>query len=437
LGRRLSLAALWAALDAWKIDGEKPQGTSSLGVGRYVLCFCLFALALLSKTVTGSLPVVVLLLLWWKNGRVTAWQAATTLPFFVMGAAMGSLTAWMEKHVVGATGAEWNLTELQRLLIACKAIWFYLGKLLWPHPLIFVYPRWLVSIRNWESWLYPLAIVALIFLLRKNRAGLAAFLFFAVSLAPALGLVDVYPMRYTFVADHYQYLASIGPLALIAAWIRRPMIGVPIVLLLGLLTFRQSFVYADDVSLWRDVVAKDNRSVIGHANLASALLDRGQIDAAADEAQRALEVGGNLVEAQIEPGVIAEARGDFQMAAQIYRDAAVRWPQSPLPYWHLGLVEPHYLPVASRLHTLGAEAIQSRRHMADVSFRNQGITFTVYSDSSGVEKSSPSIWCRASCPPTNGTIERGLVQRITALNLFCQDIYHQQRILARRSSRRN
>jgi protein O-mannosyl-transferase len=333
------LTALWAAIDVWKIDREKAQGTSSLGVWGYVLCLCLFALALLSKTVTSSLPAVILILVWWKNGRVTVRQAAATLPLFVMGAVMGSMTAWMEKHVVGANGPEWNLTEIQRVLIAFRAFWFYLGKLLWPHPLIFVYPRWNINPWRMEPWLYPAAVVALATLLRKHRAAMIAFLFFAVTLIPALGFANVYPMRYTFVADHYQYLAGIGPIALIAAWIRRPMIGVPIALLLGLLTFRQSFIYTDDVSLWRDVVTKDHRSVIGHTNLAAALLDHGQIDAAAVEARRALESGGNLVEAQIEPGVIAEARGNLPLAAQIYRATAVRWPQSPLPYWHLALVE--------------------------------------------------------------------------------------------------
>src|SRR6202050_1929515 len=95
-----------------------------------------------------------------------------------------------------------------------------------------------------------------------------------------------------------------------------------------------------------------------------------------------------------------------------------------------GKPRPHYKAVASRLESLGQEAIQRHRSMADVPFRNQGIHFTVYSDTSGVEKIFPFDLVPRIVPADEwDLIERGLVQRITALNLFCQDIYHAQRIL--------
>src|SRR3954447_20593669 len=93
----------------------------------------------------------------------------------------------------------------------------------------------------------------------------------------------------------------------------------------------------------------------------------------------------------------------------------------------------HYGAVAARLKALGPAAFARRVRMADVTFRNQGITFTVYKDSAGVEKIFPFDLIPRIV--TNGEweqIERGLVQRITALNLFCQDIYHDQRILKER-----
>jgi Tfp pilus assembly protein PilF len=328
------LAALWMAMDAWKIGEQNARRFP-----RYWLCLLLFVLALLSKTVTSTLPAVVLLLIWWKRRRVTAREAASLVPFFALGAAMGSLTAWMERHVVGAAGPEWNFDHLQRFLIASKAICFYLGKLLWPHPLVFVYPKWPVSPDHLAVWLYPVAVILAGVLFRKSRASLAAYLFFIITLLPALGLVNVYPMRYTFVADHYQYLACIGPIALAAAWIRRPLAGVPLVLILALLTWRQSQVYADNVTLWGDVVAKDPSSDIGHVNLADALLARGQLDAASIQAELALRAGGDLVEAALEPGVIAEAHGDLQSARQTYLAASSMWFDSALPYWHLGLVD--------------------------------------------------------------------------------------------------
>ncbi len=91
---------------------------------------------------------------------------------------------------------------------------------------------------------------------------------------------------------------------------------------------------------------------------------------------------------------------------------------------------PHYVPLMERLSTLPLPAFERRRRMADVSFRNQGITFTVYSDQRGVEKIFPFDLVPRIVPANEwDQIERGLVQRIIALNYFCQDIYHDQRIL--------
>jgi uncharacterized circularly permuted ATP-grasp superfamily protein len=95
-----------------------------------------------------------------------------------------------------------------------------------------------------------------------------------------------------------------------------------------------------------------------------------------------------------------------------------------------GSPRPHYRNVEERLRGLGAAAFARRVRMADVTFRNQGITFTVYGDNRGVEKIFPFDLVPRIIPAEEwDVIERGLVQRITALNLFCQDIYHDQRIL--------
>src|SRR5436190_21543770 len=95
-----------------------------------------------------------------------------------------------------------------------------------------------------------------------------------------------------------------------------------------------------------------------------------------------------------------------------------------------GVPRSHYAPVAEQLMQLDLPAFERRRRMADVSFRNQGITFTVYGDTRGVEKIFPFDMVPRIIPADEwDTIERGLTQRITALNLFCQDIYHEQKIL--------
>src|SRR3954463_2070893 len=95
-----------------------------------------------------------------------------------------------------------------------------------------------------------------------------------------------------------------------------------------------------------------------------------------------------------------------------------------------GVPRPHYASVADELMKLDVPAFERRRRMADMSFRNQGITFTVYGDQRGVEKIFPFDMVPRIIPAEEWDhIERGLAQRITALNLFCQDVYHDQRIL--------
>src|SRR5205814_6744109 len=111
----------------------------------------------------------------------------------------------------------------QRCLIAGRAIWFYVGKLLWPHPLSFIYPRWNeIATPTAIQWALPAMVAgaaAALFALRERlgRGPLVAWLLFCGTLFPALGFVNVYPMRFSFVADHFQYHASIALIALIAA----------------------------------------------------------------------------------------------------------------------------------------------------------------------------------------------------------------------------
>ncbi len=190
----------------------------------------LFCCALLSKTVTCTLPVALVLVLWWKRGRVTRKEALSLVPPLFAGAAMGLLTAWLERSHVGAQGAAWGLSITGRFLVAGRALCFYMWKLLCPVNLIFNYPHWNVDERAWWQYLFPIAAAALFLLLwlkrdRFGRSPLAASLFFAVTLFPALGFVNVFPFRYSYVADHFQYLAGIGPIAFIAAAAYRAVSG--------------------------------------------------------------------------------------------------------------------------------------------------------------------------------------------------------------------
>lgn len=208
-------AAAWAYLRfAGESEGKKRRWSW------WLAALCLFVCALLSKTVACSLPAVLLLVRWWKKKRLQAGDVLPMVPFFIAGLWLGLQTARLEEHHVGASGAEWSFSLGERCLIAGRALWFYAGKLVWPVKLTFVYPRWQMDAGIWWQWLFPaaaLAIVATLWFARKRigRGPLVAVLVFAGALFPALGFVNVYPMRFSFVADHFQYLASIGIIVLV------------------------------------------------------------------------------------------------------------------------------------------------------------------------------------------------------------------------------
>ena len=240
----------------------------------YFSALLMFACALLSKTVTCTLPAAMLLMLWWKRGRVRGRELAALAPFFVLGLAMGLATAWLEQHHVGALGSEWDLSFVERCLIGGRALWFYFWKLIWPWELIFNYPRWQIDATVWWQYIYPAGMLFVLLLLwltreRVGRGPLVGVLFFIGTLFPALGFFDVYPFRYSYVANHFQYLASIGLIALLVGVIasvasRLPAgpqriimgLGLVVLVLLGLQTWRQGYAYADIQTLWTDTLKK-------------------------------------------------------------------------------------------------------------------------------------------------------------------------------------
>ncbi|MGA3269102.1 MAG: tetratricopeptide repeat protein [Verrucomicrobiota bacterium] len=310
------------------------EGLSRRRWSYYWAALGLFLAALLSKTVTCSLPAALLLVRWWKNGRVVGRDVWPLLPFFALGVGLGLLTAWMEQHHVGAQGAEWSLTFADRCLVAGRAVWFYAGKLIWPAPLIFIYPRWTINAGLWWQWLFPAAAMGVVAGLwwRRRRFGygpLVGVLFFIGTLGPALGFVNVYPMRYSFVADHFQYLASVGLMALAAAgvarilvhlrWWQRPAgYALCMVPLLGLavFTWRQCGLYANAESLWRATLARNPTCWMAENNLGVELAARGNLAEAIQHYKRALQLEPDNAGAQSNLGGALTRQGKLPEAIQ-------------------------------------------------------------------------------------------------------------------------
>src|SRR2546430_3837444 len=164
----------------------------------FFVSFGLFVLALLSKSAICVMPAAILVVLWWRQ-RQLLWKrdALPLVPFFVVGICGGLFTAWVERRFVGATGTAFNLSIIDRVLIAGRVFWFYLWKLFWPAKLLFVYPRWDINPAVWWQYLFPVSaflLFATLFLFWRRLSGaLSGFLVFAVMLFPALGFFNVYP----------------------------------------------------------------------------------------------------------------------------------------------------------------------------------------------------------------------------------------------------
>ncbi|MCC6847407.1 MAG: tetratricopeptide repeat protein [Deltaproteobacteria bacterium] len=336
------LAALLAALG---LADAPPASGPDAGARRRraLVVLAAFGAALLAKTVTCTLPVILLLLVWWRRGRVEGRDLRAVAPLLALGLALALVTVWMERTHVGARGVAWDLSFAERVLIAGRALWFYAATLAWPHPLAFVYPRWAIDAAAFRPWLFPLAAAAVAGGAwtargRVGRAPAAALAGFAVTLAPALGFVDVYPMRYTFVADHYQYLASlflIAPAAALAApRAARPGAGpalaaVALLALLAALTWRRAETFRDPETLWRDVMAKNPGASMAPINLGMWLHRRGRSEEAAAMLTAALRLDPDDAEVEGDLGIVLAALGRGAEARIHLERAVALAPESP------------------------------------------------------------------------------------------------------------
>jgi len=319
----------------------------------YFASLILFIPALLSKTVTCSLPVALLVVRWMRGRKIDFRYISSLLPFFLAGLAMGLVTVWWELNIVGASGSEWALSLADRLMLPGRVALFYISKLLWPANLAFIYPKWAVDASDIAQWAYPAGLIAsivVLFVLRKKlgRGPLAALLFFLATLFPALGFFNIYPFQYSYVADHFQYLAASGVFALAAAIIGffvpsdrlgRPIeaVGVALVIVvLGALTWRQSGVYKDLGTLWKDTIRKNPGAFMAHTNLGVLRLNEGKFDEALAHFSDTLAIKPDAAAAHYNIGLILHRQGQTEEAAESFRRAVEADPEHVLALVNYG-----------------------------------------------------------------------------------------------------
>jgi Flp pilus assembly protein TadD len=333
------------------------------------LSLVFFLFATLSKPSVVMLPVVLALCVWWRTGRLDGPNVSALVPFVLVSALASLWTIFEQKFHAGAIGAEWAQTWPERLIIAGRAIWFYLAKLVWPDPLIFIYPRWEINSSQLTAYLPLIAALTGLLILwlvraRWNRAVFFAAAYYVVSLFPVLGFFDVFFFRYSFVSDHFQYLASMGPLALAGgaittactrlavahsprrsapksslsddtAALRYPpqlassavattsLLGLCGVLLLSLvfLTWRQTTNYHDLVTLYTSTLTKNSACWMAHYNLGIALNEQGKTDEAIAHYQQAIKLRPGYAEAHYNLGRLLAHKGQLDDAVTHYETA--------------------------------------------------------------------------------------------------------------------
>ena len=313
----------------------------------YLGALGLFVLALLSKTVTATLPGALLVIFWWQRGRLS-WRrdVAPLVPMFLLGAGAGLITSWWELNLNLCVGSDFQFTWIQRILIAGRTLWFLLGKLCWPADLIFSYPRWRIDPAAAWQYLFPLGALAVTAVLwaisHRTRAPLAAALFFGGTLFPVLGFFNLYTFRYSFVADHYQYLACLGIITLVSGGIAallaraRPsgrriahLLCLALLVTLAGLTWRQCGMYRNAETLYRETLARNPDCWMAHNNLGMALDEANRIPEAFEHYRQALrikpesvEVLNNIGQDLVKMNRRSEAIESFRNAIRIKPDYA-------------------------------------------------------------------------------------------------------------------
>jgi tetratricopeptide (TPR) repeat protein len=338
----MSLFFSLASLLAW-LRFVEPRGNSERRF--YLASLVCYALALSSKVTACTLPAAQLLLLWLRGHSIDRRRIAQIVPFVALGVAMGLVITHWERHHIGTVGDRFSIAPIESFLVATRATWFYLGKLLWPTQLTFSYPKFEIDPRAPIQYIWALAGTILFVALwcwRRaiGRAPLAAAIFFVATLSPLLGFIPLFTFWYTYVADHYQYMASIGPIVLVSAGATQLLrdrtslgrgslgsVAALVLVVLAVLVWNQSRVYENEETLWRDTIAKNPTSWMAQTNLGRYLLRQERFEEAVDAYQGVFAIKSDIYRAHIgrasallKLGREREAEEHFEAALELKPD---------------------------------------------------------------------------------------------------------------------
>ena len=318
----------------------------------HVFALLLFAASLLCKSSGVTLPLALLVHCWWRQGRLTVADGWRVAPFFLVAVGFGVGDMRYYEEIIDV-----DYSLLERVLIAAQSLWFYIGKLLWPAGLMPVYPHWRVDVAAAAPWAYAfgaLALAAALWLLRGRigRGALAGAAFFALPLAPVLGLVPFGYMQFAFVANRYQYLADVGALAVLvgaAATAARALgkearwaasgVATALLLSLGALTWQHVGIYRNEIVFFEKVVAANPTARDAHFNLGKALFRAGRREEGLAAALHSLALRPESMKAQYGTGVMLHQLGRPQEALAHFQRALAINPNNRIVQFAAGQVQ--------------------------------------------------------------------------------------------------
>jgi protein O-mannosyl-transferase len=336
-----------------KFHDSRKKGFYALSLGFY-LC------ALLSKTIAASLGVMILLYCWWKGIRIRQHAAKISL-FLGLGILACLHTIFLETVNIGAQGVTWNLTFVERCLLAGRIVWFYLIQTWLPvGDFLFFYPRWDIQASSPFWWAYLIAAVAIwavLFRLRPRIGKTAIILYSAyiLSIAP-MAFFNIYPMLFSYVADHFSYFsvallfmmlcgcAVTGKDRVLAAIApdKRGIIKIAVyalttvfVILLSYKSFSLTKNYANGTVLFENLIAKNQGAWAAYNNLGNAYIAQGRPDKAIPVLEKTVQLRSDYALGFNNLGAAYAQIHDAPRAALNFQKAIELAPRMPSAYSNL------------------------------------------------------------------------------------------------------
>jgi len=335
----LSLPLFLLSFDAW-LDAEEKKSS-------YLRSVFFYCAAMLAKTSTIMLPLVLLLYCWWKRGRVTRQELIQTIPYFFIAVVLGLATVLLQSQEQGVEFGGFAT----RLIGAGSAIFFYLGKFIFPATLMPIYPRWNLDTPSFLQVMALPTLVVLLFGFWTQRKGwgrhvLFGFGFFLLNLLPVLGLVRMKnDIVLPSVADHLCYIPPIGLIGLIVLGLEQLygrlssspyLLGIgtmAVVLAIGLLSWesnRYARLFRNNETLWDYNIRHNPNALLAHNKLGLIFLRRRQFPEAIEQFEQALKIKpdyadahNNLGSAFVNTGQLPEAIKQFEQSLKI--DSSIPW----------------------------------------------------------------------------------------------------------------